>query len=229
MFSQRSPRASALLGGVRLSAPHGLRRQHWLTFRRAPAPLCSFEDGESVLKILPSLSKRGHCLPTGRDGSTRCADERGLVFHLKQEWTPFVLSNAADVRARTFCASCSIRTKNRCPFCPHCKGAGGRGSLLHAERLAPDTLVQALSQAVPCSTPSALPPAMRRAADGAGRLHPDARPCPSGGEEHCACGCAPELRLAANRMTLTDHDARCSGRAFVWHGALCGNFCVKSL
>ena len=34
-----------------------------------------------------------------RDGSTRAVRmSEGLVFHLKQEWTPFVLSNAADVK-----------------------------------------------------------------------------------------------------------------------------------
>ena len=167
VFSQRSPRAvRSLLGGVRLSAP-ALVCGGTLAYNFSEGSgtaLCSFEGmEESVLKMLPSLSGVGIALQM-RDGSTRAVRmSEGLVFHLKQEWTPFVLSNAADVKGETCCASCAIRTKSRCPFCPHCKRRWGTRQLscmrsaLHRIRWC---LPRALSQAVPCSTPSALPPAM---------------------------------------------------------------------
>ena len=167
VFSQRSPRAvRSLLGGVRLSAP-ALVCGGTLAYNFSEGSgtaLCSFEGmEESVLKILPSLSGVGIALQM-RDGSTRAVRmSEGLVFHLKQEWTPFVLSTPPMSRVRTFCASCSIRTKSRCPFCPRCKRRWGTRqpscmrSALHRIRWC---LPRALSQAVPCSTPSALPPAM---------------------------------------------------------------------
>ena len=102
VFSQRSPRAvRSLLGGVRLSAP-ALVCGGTLAYNFSEGSgtaLCSFEGmEESVLKMLPSLSGVGIALQM-RDGSTRAVRmSEGLVFHLKQEWTPFVLSNAADVK-----------------------------------------------------------------------------------------------------------------------------------
>ena len=145
VFSQRSPRAvRSLLGGVRLSAP-ALVCGGTLAYNFSEGSgtaLCSFEGmEESVLKMLPSLSGVGIALQM-RDGSPRAAPMS---------------------RARTFCASCSIRTKSRCPFCPRCKRRWGTRqpscmrSALHRIRWC---LPRALSQAVPCSTPSALPPAM---------------------------------------------------------------------
>ena len=105
VFSQRSPRAvRSLLGGVRLSAP-ALVCGGTLAYNFSEGSgtaLCSFEGmEESVLKMLPSLSGVGIALQM-RDGSTRAVRmSEGLVFHLKQEWTPFVLSNAADVKGIT--------------------------------------------------------------------------------------------------------------------------------
>ena len=196
VFSQRSPRAvRSLLGGVRLSAP-ALVCGGTLAYNFSEGSgtaLCSFEGmEESVLKMLPSLSGVGIALQM-RDGSTRAVRmSEGLVFHLKQEWTPFVLSNAADVKGEDVLRILFYQDKKQMPLLPHCKRRWGTRqpscmrSALHRIRWC---LPRALSQAVPCSTPSALLRLCRRAADGAGRLHPDARPCPSGGGERCACGC----------------------------------------
>ena len=113
-------------------------------------------------------------------------------------------------RARTFCASCSI-SKKQMPLLPTLqKALGDAAAFLHAERLAPDTLVP-------------LPRALSH-----GRCHAQRRLPPSGyaaeqltvlagctqmldlihlaGESVVPADAAPELRLAANRMTLTDHD-----------------------
>lgn len=197
VFSQRSPRAvRSLLGGVRLSAP-ALVCGGTLAYNFSEGSgtaLCSFEGmEESVLKILPSLSGVGIALQM-RDGSTRAVRmSEGLVFHLKQEWTPFVLSNAADVKGEDVLRILFYQDKKQMPILPTLqKALGDAAAFLHAERLAPDTLAAYPGPCLrQCHAQRRLPSLRlcRRAADGAGRLHPDARPCPSGGGERCACGC----------------------------------------
>lgn len=197
VFSQRSPRAvRSLLGGVRLSAP-ALVCGGTLAYNFSEGSgtaLCSFEGmEESVLKMLPSLSGVGIALQM-RDGSTRAVRmSEGLVFHLKQEWTPFVLSNAADVKGEDVLRILFYQDKKQMPILPTLqKALGGRGSLPACG--APCT---GYAGAYPgpclrqCHAQRRLPSLRlcRRAADGAGRLHPDARPCPFGGGERCACGC----------------------------------------
>lgn len=146
VFSQRSPRAvRSLLGGVRLSAP-ALVCGGTLAYNFSEGSgtaLCSFEGmEESVLKMLPSLSGVGIALQM-RDGSTRAVRmSEGLVFHLKQEWTPFVLSNAADVKGEDVLRILFYQDKKQTPILPTLqKALGDAAAFLHAERLAPDTLV----------------------------------------------------------------------------------------
>ena len=136
---------------------------------------------ESVLKMLPSLSGVGIALQM-RDGSTRAVRmSEGLVFHLKQEWTPFVLSNVADVKGEDVLRILFYQDKKQMPILPTLqKALGDAAAFLHAERLAPDTLVL---------TPGLV--------SGSAMLN---AVCP------VPADAAPELRLAANRMTLTDHD-----------------------
>lgn len=143
--------------------------------------------------MLPSLSGVGIALQM-RDGSTRAVRmSEGLVFHLKQEWTPFVLSNAADVKGEDVLRILFYQDKKQMPILPTLqKALGDAAAFLHAERLG-----TRYAGAYPgpclrqCHAQRRLPSLRlcRRAADGAGRLHPDARPCPSGGGERCACGC----------------------------------------
>lgn len=146
VFSQRSPRAvRSLLGGVRLSAP-ALVCGGTLAYNFSEGSgtaLCSFEGmEESVLKMLPSLSGVGIALQM-RDGSTRAVRmSEGLVFHLKQEWTPFVLSNAADVKGEDVLRILFYQDKKQMPILPTLqKALGDAAAFLHAERLAQDTLV----------------------------------------------------------------------------------------
>ena len=139
----------------------------------------------------------------------RCADERRLVFHLKQEWTPFVLSNAADVKGEDVLRILFYQQKADAHSAHTAKGAGGRGSLPAC--------------GAPCTGyAGAYPgPCLRQ-------CHAQCRLPPSGyaaeqltvlagctqmldlvhlaGESVVPADAAPELRLAANRMTLTDHD-----------------------
>lgn len=83
--------------------------------------------------------------------------------------------------------------KKQMPILPTLqKALGDAAAFLHAERLAPDTLVLTPGLVSGSAMLNAVcPPSgyAARAADGAGRLHPDARPRPSGGGERCACGC----------------------------------------
>ena len=102
VFSQRSPRAvRSLLGGVRLSAP-ALVCGGTLAYNFSEGSgtaLCSFEGmEESVLKMLPSLSGVGIALQM-TDGTTRVLRmSEALERHLRQEWTPYLLANAADIK-----------------------------------------------------------------------------------------------------------------------------------
>ena len=102
VFSQRSPRAvRTILGSVRLAAP-ALVCGGTLAYQFATGtgqPLCSFAGREeAVLQKLPSAVGLGIALQM-TDGSTRVLRmSEALEAHLRQEWTPYVLSSAADVR-----------------------------------------------------------------------------------------------------------------------------------
>ena len=173
--------------------------------------VCSFEGmEESVLKMLPSLSGVGIALQM-RDGSTRAVRmSEGLVFHLKQEWTPFVLSNAADVKGEDVLRILFYQDKKQMPILPTLqKALGDAAAFLHAERLAPDTLVLTPGLVSGSAMLNAVCPPSGYAA---GQLTVLAG-CTQmldlvhlAGESVVPADAAPELRLAANRMTLTDHD-----------------------
>ena len=203
VFSQRSPRAvRSLLGGVRLSAPALV----------CGGTLCSFEGmEESVLKMLPSLSGVGIALQM-RDGSTRAVRmSEGLVFHLKQEWTPFVLSNAADVKGEDVLRILFYQDKKQMPILPTLqKALGDAAAFLHAERLAPDTLVLTPGLVSGSAMLNAVCPPSGYAAEQLTVLAGCTQMLDLvhlAGESVVPADAAPELRLAANRMTLTDHDA----------------------
>ena len=207
VFSQRSPRAvRSLLGGVRLSAP-ALVCGGTLAYNFSEGSgtaLCSFEGMEdSVLKKLPSLSGVGIALQM-RDGSTRAVRmSEGLVFHLKQEWTPFVLSNAADVKGEDVLRILFYQDKKQ-------KALGDAAAFLHAERLAPDTLVLTPGLVSGSAMLNAVCPPSGYAAEQLTVLAGCTQMLDLvhlAGESVVPADAAPELRLAANRMTLTDHDA----------------------
>ena len=102
VFSQRTPKAvRALLGSVRLSAPAlvcgGTLAYHFADGSRQP--LCSFAGQDAGLfASLPSAAGVGIALQM-QDGSTRVLRmSHALEQHLQQEWTPYLLANAADIR-----------------------------------------------------------------------------------------------------------------------------------
>lgn len=214
VFSQRSPRAvRSLLGGVRLRAP-ALVCGGTLAYNFSEGSgtaLCSFEGmEESVLKMLPSLSGVGIALQM-RDGSTRAVRmSEGLVFHLKQEWTPFVLSNAADVKGEDVLRILFYQDKKQMPILPTLqKALGDAAAFLHAERLAPDTLVLTPGLVSGSAMLNAVCPPSGYAAEQLTVLAGCTQMLDLvhlAGESVVPADAAPELRLAANRMTLTDHD-----------------------
>lgn len=215
VFSQRSPRAvRSLLGGVRLSAP-ALVCGGTLAYNFSEGSgtaLCSFEGmEESVLKILPSLSGVGIALQM-RDGSTRAVRmSEGLVFHLKQEWTPFVLSNAADVKGEDVLRILFYQDKKQVPLTALLEKALGEATVtLRAERMGPDVLAllpgsvsgSAMVQAV-CSPAGYSAEQLTVLAD----CTQMAELVHLAGNSVVPADAPAELRLAARQTTLTDHDA----------------------
>ena len=147
VFSQRSPKAvRSLLGGVRLSAP-ALVCGGTLAYNFASGsgqPLCSFAGQEdAVLRKLPSAVGLGIALQMC-DGSTRVLRMSDtLEQHLRQEWTPFLLSNPADIKGEDVLRILLYQDKKQMPLVPLLeKTLGDAAAMLHPERIAPDTLVR---------------------------------------------------------------------------------------
>ena len=215
VFSQRTPKAvRAILGSVRLSAPAlvcgGTLAYHFADGSRQP--LCSFAGQDAGLfASLPSAAGVGIALQM-RDGSTRAVRmSEGLVFHLKQEWTPFVLSNAADVKGEDVLRILFYQDKKQMPILPTLqKALGDAAAFLHAERLAQDTLVLTPGLVSGSAMLNAVCPPSGYAAEQLTVLAGCTQMLDLvhlAGESVVPADAAPELRLAANRMTLTDHDA----------------------
>ena len=214
VFSQHSPKAvRTILGGIRLSAPAlvcgGTLAYSFST--GSGQPLCGFTGmEESVFQKLPSAVGLGIAMQMA-DGSTRVLRmSEALEQHLRQEWTPYTLGGAADVCGSDVLRILLYQDKKQMPLVPVLeKALGDAAGLLHWERIAPDVLVL---------TPSLV----------SGTAMLNAVCPPSGwtaGELTVAANCAQmldlmrlaghsvvpadalaELRLAANEVTLTDHD-----------------------
>ena len=214
VFSQHSPKAvRTILGGIRLSAPAlvcgGTLADSFST--GSGQPLCGFTGmEESVFQKLPSAVGLGIAMQMA-DGSTRVLRmSEALEQHLRQEWTPYTLGGAADVCGSDVLRILLYQDKKQMPLVPVLeKALGDAAGLLHWERIAPDVLVL---------TPSLV----------SGTAMLNAVCPPSGwtaGELTVAANCAQmldlmrlaghsvvpadalaELRLAANEVTLTDHD-----------------------
>ena len=146
VFSQRSPRAvRTILGSVRLAAP-ALVCGGTLAYQFATGtgqPLCSFAGREeAVLQKLPSAVGLGIALQM-TDGSTRVLRmSEALEAHLRQEWTPYVLSSAADVRGEDVLRILLYQDKKQMPLVPLLdKALGEAADSLLAERVTPDLQV----------------------------------------------------------------------------------------
>ena len=139
IYSQRSPKVvRSLLGGVRLSAP-ALVCGGVLAYNFAEGTgtaLCSFAGmEESVLRVLPGVPGVGIALQM-KNGSTRVLRmSESLEAHLRQEWTTFVLSNAADVRGEDVLRILFYQDKKQVPLTALLEKALGEATVtLRAER-----------------------------------------------------------------------------------------------
>ena len=211
VFSQRTPKAvRALLGSVRLSAPAlvcgGTLAYHFADGSRQP--LCSFAGQDAGLfASLPSAAGVGIALQM-QDGSTRVLRmSEALERHLRQEWTPYLLANAADIKGEEVLRVLLYQDSKSVPLISLAEKAIGDRVALLGERIAPDTLVLTPKR---ISGREMLDTVCTMAQVGAEQVLALA-----GGQpmlelvqavEHSAVAAdAPaELRLAAGHVTLTD-------------------------
>ena len=183
VFSQRTPRAvRSILGSVRLNAPAlvcgGAMAYHFAD--GTSRTLCSFAGQDADLFTrLPEAAGVGVALQM-TDGTTRVLRmSEALERHLRQEWTPYLLANAA----------------------------GDRTAVLLGERAAADTLIltprtvsgHEMLDAV-CMPAGINPEDVLVLAGGMSMLEL----VRNASQSVAAADAPPELRLAAQKVTLTD-------------------------
>ena len=211
VFSQRTPRAvRSILGSVRLSAPAlvcgGAMAYHFSDGTRQP--LCTFAGQDADLFArLPVAEGVGIALQM-TDGTTRVLRmSEALERHLRQEWTPYLLANAADIKGKEVLRVLLYQDSKSVPLISLAEKAIGDRVALLGERIAPDTLVLTPKR---ISGREMLDTVCTMAQVGAEQVLALA-----GGQpmlelvqavEHSAVAAdAPaELRLAAEQITLTD-------------------------
>ena len=211
VFSQRTPRAvRSILGSVRLSAPAlvcgGAMAYHFSDGTRQP--LCTFAGQDADLFArLPVAEGVGIALQM-TDGTTRVLRmSEALERHLRQEWTPYLLANAADIKGEEVLRVLLYQDSKSVPLISLAEKAIGDRVALLGERIALDTLVLTPKR---ISGREMLDTVCTMAQVGAEQVLALA-----GGQpmlelvqavEHSAVAAdAPaELRLAAGQVTLTD-------------------------
>ena len=211
VFSQRTPRAvRSILGSVRLSAPAlvcgGAMAYHFSDGTHQP--LCTFAGQDADLFArLPVAEGVGIALQM-TDGTTRVLRmSEALERHLRQEWTPYLLANAADIKGEEVLRVLLYQDSKSVPLISLAEKAIGDRVALLGERIAPDTLVLTPKR---ISGREMLDTVCTMAQVGAEQVLALA-----GGQpmlelvqavEHSAVAAdAPaELRLAAGQVTLTD-------------------------
>lgn len=215
VFSQRTPRAvRSILGSVRLSAP-ALVCGGTMAYQYADGtrqPLCSFAGQDADLFThLPVAADVGIALQMV-DGTTRVLRmSDALERHLREEWTPFLLANAADIRGENVLRILLYQDHKGVPMVPLLeKALGDRSAVFLGERAAPDTLFL---------TPKSVSGTeMLNAVCGPAGVEPENVLVLAGGmpmlelvrasSQSAAAANAPaELRLAAQKVTLTDASA----------------------
>ena len=144
VFSQRSPRAvRSILGSVRLAAPAlvcgGTMAYHYADGNRVP--LCSFAQQQELFACLPDTPGVGVAVQM-QDGTTRVLRmSNALERHLRQEWTPYLLANAADIHPDQVLRVLLYQDSKSVPLISLAEKAIGDRVALLGERIAPDTLV----------------------------------------------------------------------------------------
>ena len=147
-----------------------------------------------------------------KNGSTRVLRmSESLEAHLRQEWTTFVLSNAADVRGEDVLRILFYQDKKQVPLTALLEKALGEATVtLRAERMGPDVLAllpgsvsgSAMVQAI-CSPAGYSAEQLTVLAD----CTQMAELVHLAGNSVVPADAPAELRLAARQTTLTDHDA----------------------
>ena len=208
VFSQRSPRAvRSILGSVRLAAPAlvcgGAMAYHFAD--GTSRTLCSFAGQDADL--LPDTPGVGVAVQM-QDGTTRVLRmSNALERHLRQEWTPYLLANAADIHPEQVLRVLLYQDSKSVPLISLAEKAIGDRVALLGERIAPDTLVLTPKR---ISGREMLDTVCTMAQVGAEQVLVLAGSQPMlelvQAVEHSAVAAdAPaELRLAARQITLTD-------------------------
>ena len=172
----------------------------------APASRCAALPGRT-----PSAAGVGIALQM-TDGTTRVLRmSNALERHLQQEWTPYLLANAADIKGENVLRVLLYQDSKAVPMVSLLgKALGDRTAVLLGERAAPDTLLL---------TPKTVSgKEMLDAVCGPAGVEPENVLVLAGGmpmlelvraaSRSAAAADAPaELRLAAQNVTLTDASA----------------------
>ena len=211
IFSQRSPRAvRSILGSVRLAAPAlvcgGTMAYHYADGNRVP--LCSFAQQQELFACLPDTPGVGVAVQM-QDGTTRVLRmSNALERHLRQEWTPYLLANAADIRPEQVLRVLLYQDSKAVPMISLLeKSLGDRTAVLLGERAAADTLIltprtvsgHEMLDAV-CMPVGINPEDVLVLAGGMSMLEL----VRNASQSVAAADAPPELRLAAQKVTLTD-------------------------
>lgn len=211
VFSQRSPRAvRSILGSVRLAAPAlvcgGTMAYHYADGNRVP--LCSFAQQQELFTCLPDTPGVGVAVQM-QDGTTRVLRmSNALERHLRQEWTPYLLANAADIRPEQVLRVLLYQDSKAVPMISLLeKSLGDRTAVLLGERAAADTLIltprtvsgHEMLDAV-CMPVGINPEDVLVLAGGMSMLEL----VRNASQSVAAADAPPELRLAAQKVTLTD-------------------------
>lgn len=211
VFSQRSPRAvRSILGSVRLAAPAlvcgGTMAYHYADGNRVP--LCSFAQQQELFTCLPDTPGVGVAVQM-QDGTTRVLRmSNALERHLRQEWTPYLLANAADIRPEQVLRVLLYQDSKAVPMISLLeKSLGDRTAVLLGERAAADTLIltprtvsgREMLDAV-CMPVGIDPEEVLVLAGGLPMLDM----VRASSQSTAAADAPAELRLAAQKVTLTD-------------------------
>ena len=218
VFSQRTPRAvRSILGSMRLNAPAlvcgGTMAYHFAD--GSCQPLCSFAGQDADLFTrLPVAEGVGAALQM-TDGTTRVLRmSEALERHLRQEWTPYLLANAADIKGEEVLRVLLYQDSRAVPMVSLLeKALGDRTAVLLGERAAPDTLIltpktvsgHEMLDAV-CMPVGVDPENVLVLAGGVPMLDL----VRSARQSVAAANAPAELRLDAQKVTLTDAAAGCA-------------------
>ena len=201
VFSQRTPRAvRSILGSVRLSAPA-------LVCGGAMAYHFAGQDADLFAR-LPVAEGVGIALQM-TDGTTRVLRmSEALERHLRQEWTPYLLANAADIKGEEVLRVLLYQDSKAVPMISLLeKSLGDRTAVLLGERAAVDTLIltprtvsgREMLDAV-CMPVGIDPEDVLVLAGGLPMLDM----VRASSQSTAAADAPAELRLAAQKVTLTD-------------------------